>query len=97
MKRSSRMRRRVARGFLLERLEERALLAVSPALLNSWFVSGQGQFAQVYVGQPGGTVVGPSTTWTTQSSPVIGDVQKVSFSNSTNTVYINTQIGRAHV
>ncbi|MFM7206342.1 MAG: YHYH protein [Planctomycetaceae bacterium] len=74
----------------IERLEGRALLAVSPALLNSWFVSGQGQFAQVYVGQPGGTVVGPSATWSTQSSPVIGDVQKVSFSNATNTVYVNT-------
>ncbi|MEI7861726.1 MAG: YHYH protein, partial [Planctomycetota bacterium] len=94
------MPRRIARGrtgslrrersFCFEWLEERALLAVSPALLNSWFVSGQGQFAKVYVGQPGGTVVGPSTTWTTQSSPVIGDVQKVSFSNSTNTVYVNT-------
>lgn len=73
-----------------ERLENRALLAVSPALLNSWFVAGQGQFAQVYVGQPGGTVVGPSTTWSTQSSPVIGDVQKVSFSTTTDSVYVNT-------
>ena len=87
--RTSRSLRR-ERSFCFERLEERALLAVSPALLNSWFVSGQGQFAKVYVGQPGGTVVGPSTTWTTQSSQVIGDVQKVSFSNSTNTVYVNT-------
>ncbi|MCX7429462.1 MAG: Ig-like domain-containing protein, partial [Planctomycetia bacterium] len=95
------MRRRMTRGragrairqvlpFFFERLEQRTLLAVSPALLNSWFVSGQGQFAEVYVGQTGGAVVGPSTTWTTQTSPVIGDVQKVSFSSATNTVYVNT-------
>ena len=66
------------------------MLAVSPALLNSWFVSGQGEFAQSIIGQPGGSTVGPSTTWTGQTTPVLGDVQKISASTTTNTVYINT-------
>ena len=66
------------------------MLTVSPALLNSWFVSGQGEFAQSIIGQPGGSTVGPSTTWTGQTTPVLGDVQKISASTTTNTVYINT-------
>jgi len=66
------------------------MLAVSSALLNSWFVSGQGEFAQSIIGQPGGSTVGPSTTWTGQTTPVLGDVQKISASTTTNTVYINT-------
>lgn len=73
-----------------ELLERRLMLAVSPALLNSWFVSGQGEFAQSIIGQPGGSTVGPSTTWTGQTTPVLGDVQKISASTTTNTVYINT-------
>ncbi len=73
-----------------ESLERRFMLAVSPALLNSWFVSGQGEFAQSIIGQPGGSTVGPSTTWTGQTTPVLGDVQKISASTTTNTVYINT-------
>ena len=66
------------------------MLAVSPALLNSWFVAGQGEFAQAIIGQQGGSTIGPSTTWTGQSTPVLGDVQKISASTTTNTVYINT-------
>lgn len=73
-----------------ELLERRLMLAVSPALLNSWFVSGQGEFAQSIIGQPGGSTVGPSITWPGQTTPVLGDVQKISASTTTNTVYINT-------
>lgn len=84
------VRRRLSAARAFERLEPRLALAVSPALLNSWFVSGQGEFAKVFIGQPGGAVVGPSTTWTGQTTPVLGDVQKVSASTTTNTVYVNT-------
>ena len=73
-----------------ELLERRLALAVSPALVNSWFVSGQGEFAQSIIGQPGGSTIGPSTTWTGQTTPVLGDVQKVSCSTTANTVYVNT-------
>ncbi|MBU6221914.1 MAG: YHYH protein [Planctomycetes bacterium] len=66
------------------------MLAVSSALLNSWFVSGQGEFAQAIIGQPGGSTIGPTTTWNGQSTPVLGDVQKISCSTTTNSVYVNT-------
>lgn len=66
------------------------MLAVSPALLNSWFVAGQGEFAQAIIGQPGGSTVGPGTTWNGQTTPVLGDVQKISCSTTTDTVYVNT-------
>ena len=66
------------------------MLAVTPALLNSWFVSGQGEFSQALIGQPGGATVGPTTTWNGQTTPVLGDVQKISCSTTANTVYINT-------
>ena len=66
------------------------MLAVSSALLNSWFVSGQGEFAQAIIGQPGGSTVGPTTTWNGQTTPVLGDVQKISCSTTTDSVYINT-------
>ena len=66
------------------------MFAVSPALLNSWFVSGQGEFSQAIIGQPGGSTIGPTTTWNGQATPVLGDVQKISCSTTTNTVYINT-------
>ena len=66
------------------------MLAVTPALLNSWFVSGQGEFSQSLIGQPGGSTVGPTTTWTGQTTPVLGDVQKISCSTTANSVYINT-------
>jgi autotransporter-associated beta strand protein len=73
-----------------EQLESRCMLAVSPALLNSWFVAGQGEFAQAIIGQPGGSTVGPGTTWNGQTTPVLGDVQKISCSTTTDTVYVNT-------
>jgi len=66
------------------------MLAVSAGLLDSWFVSGQGEFAQAIIGQPGGSTTGPSTTWNGQATPVLGDVQKISCSTTTNTVYVNT-------
>ena len=75
---------------MVEQLERRLVLAVSSALLDSWFVSGQGEFAQAIIGQPGGSTTGPNTTWNGQTTPVIGDVQKVSSSTTTNTVYVNT-------
>jgi len=91
MRKNRRIHRAIrSRSLLFERLESRALLAVSPALLNSWFVSGQGEFAQVIVGQQGGSTVGPSTTWTGQTTAVLGDVQKISASTTTNSVYVNT-------
>lgn len=75
---------------MVEELERRLVLAVSSALLDSWFVSGQGEFAQAIIGQPGGSTTGPNTTWNGQTTPVIGDVQKISYSTTTNTVYVNT-------
>jgi len=66
------------------------MLAVASALLDSWFVAGQGEFAQSIIGQPGGSTIGPTTTWTGQTTPVLGDVQKISASTATNTVYVNT-------
>ena len=75
---------------IVEQLERRLVLAVSSALLDSWFVSGQGEFAQAIIGQPGGSTTGPNTTWNGQTTPVIGDVQKISCSTTTNTVYVNT-------
>ncbi len=77
-------------GLVLERLEARDLFTVSPVVLNSWFVSGQGEFSQVISAVSGGTTIGPSTTWTGQNSPVLGDVQKVSYSTSGDFVYVNT-------
>jgi hypothetical protein len=82
------------RPLWIEPLESRDLLTVSPALLNSWFVSGQGETAQIYQGVNGGTVSGPLTTWTngtqTQSTAVLGDVHKVQYSTNGNYVYVTT-------
>ncbi|MGI9177408.1 MAG: YHYH protein, partial [Pirellulales bacterium] len=87
----STLRRRAIRLTLrVERLESRHLLAVSPVLLNSWFVAGQGEFAESIVGQPGGSTLGPTTTWNGQTAAVLGDVQKVSAAPGSNFVYINT-------
>src|SRR4051794_25429773 len=74
----------------VEVLESRRLFTVSPALLNSWFVSGQGEYSQVISAVNGGTTTGPSTTWSGQNSPVLGDVQKVQYSTSGNYVYVST-------
>jgi YHYH protein/Cadherin domain len=74
----------------LDTLEDRRLFSVSPALLNSWFVSGQGEFAQVISAVNGGTTIGPSTTWSGQNSPVLGDIQKVSAATGSDYVYVNT-------
>jgi|GEM_PF-105615 len=67
--------------------------APDTALLNSWFLAGQGENAQIYNGVSGGTVSGPLATWTngtqTQSSAVLGDVQEVRYSTSGNYVYVN--------
>jgi hypothetical protein len=90
----SRFRRRgkepYNRGFEIDRLEPRYLLAVSTALLNSWFVSGQNEYTQVISAVNGGTTSGPSTTWSGQTSPVLGDVQKIRYSTSGSYVYVNT-------
>jgi hypothetical protein len=74
----------------VELLESRRLLSVSPTLLNSWFVSGQGEYAQVISAVSGGTTTGPGTTWSGQNSPVLGDVQKVQYSTGGNSVYVST-------
>ncbi|WP_020475649.1 cadherin domain-containing protein [Zavarzinella formosa] len=82
--------RKIRQALHLEDLESRTLFSVSTAVLNSWFVSGQGEYSQVISGVNGGTTIGPSTTWSGQTTAVIGDVQKVSYSNSGNYVYVNT-------
>jgi YHYH protein len=85
------------RRLLFEHLEHRNLMAVSSVLLDSWQLAGQGQFAQVISGY--NVAAGPSTTWPTNvppgttynggnSTPVIADVQKLSYSD--NYAYINT-------
>ncbi len=97
--RDRRARARLATGRQLrfEVLEARCLLAVSNALLNSWFLAGQGENAQAISGY--NVAAGPSTTWPTNvpvgvtysggnTTPTLGDVLKVSY--STNYVYINT-------
>ncbi len=82
--------KRLRRRFEIEILESRILLTVSPVLLNSWFVSGQGEYTQVISAVNGGTTVGPSTTWSGQTSPVLGDVEKVQYSTNGNYVYVST-------
>jgi hypothetical protein len=74
----------------IEALEARLLFTVSQALLNSWFVSGQSEYTQVISAVTGGTTSGPSTTWSGQTSPVLGDIQKVQYSTNGNYVYIST-------
>src|SRR5947209_4421029 len=76
----------------VEALESRCLLTVNAALLNSWFLSGQNENAQIYQAVNGGTVNGPLTIWTngtqTQSTAVLADVQEIQYSTSGNYTYI---------
>jgi hypothetical protein len=69
--------------------------AVSSVLLNSWFLAGQSEYAQVISGY--NVATGGSTTWPTNvpngttynggnSTPVLGDIQEVSY--STNYAYV---------
>jgi hypothetical protein len=69
--------------------------SVSSALLNSWFLAGQGEYAKVISGY--NVAAGGSTTWPTNvpngttynggnSTPALGDVQEVSY--STNYAYV---------
>lgn len=41
-------------------------------------------------GVSGGTTTGPSTTWSGQTTPVLGDVQKVQYSTNGNYAYVYT-------
>lgn len=82
--------RRAKLGLQVELLESRQLFSVSTALLNSWFVSGQSEYTQVITANAGGTTSGPSTTWSGQSTPVLGDVQKIQYSTNGNYAYVYT-------
>jgi len=97
MARKAKVHQGVERRLQFEILESRCLFAVSVPLLNSWFLAGQNQFAQVISGY--NVAAGPSTTWPTNvpvgatynggnATPALGDISKVS--SSTNYVYVNT-------
>ena len=84
--RNSKVCRKAGRPLQFEQLEQRCLFAVSAPLLNSWFLAGQGQNAQVI--SQSNVAAGPSPTWSTNATPTLGDITKVS--SSANYVYVNT-------
>src|SRR5262245_1021008 len=68
----------------LFRLEDRLTPTGTP-LLDNWLTGDVGQFAKVI--SQSNVAAGPTTTWSGQTTAVLGDVQKVSY--SANYVYVN--------
>jgi hypothetical protein len=63
----------------LTRLEDRVTPTGTP-LLDSWYTGDVGEFAKVI--SQSNVSAGPTTTWSGQTTPVLGDVQKISYSSS---------------
>jgi YHYH protein len=63
----------------LSRLEDR-VTPTSVPLLNTWLTGDVGQFAKVI--SQSNVAAGPTTTWSGQTTAVLGDVQKISYSST---------------